>query len=106
MPSEKPLETPTALESKLESEYDSGSGGIPFLYYGGLYTSAGSYYNGNEDVLTGFSFNQIAAAVAKGNNTVASNIDATAGVMISAICQMTGGKPGTVCSSFPKAITS
>ncbi len=31
---------------------------------------------------------------------------ANAGAIISNLCQLTHGKPGNVCSAFPKAITS
>jgi hypothetical protein len=99
----KPLQTPTAAEQTIADKYDT-SGDIPFVYFDGKAQFDGAEYSAG--LLAGKSFQQIADDIKAGTSPLASSVTADAGVLVSMICKMTGGKPGNVCSSFPKPITS
>jgi thiol-disulfide isomerase/thioredoxin len=105
------LQTPTAAQEAIINKYDT-SGDIPFAYFNGKAIISGAEYdpsllgskqNGPSSKLT---FQQIANSISGGTSTLSSNVVADAGVIVSDICAMTGGKPANVCSLFPKPITS
>ncbi len=97
------LQTPTAAQDAIISKYDSGQN-IPFVYFNGKSYLSGAEYN--PQLLQGKTFDEIANQVAAGKTSLASSVYANAGTIVSHICHMTGGKPGSVCKSFPKPITS
>jgi hypothetical protein len=97
------LQTATAAEDKIQAKYDP-EGYIPFLYFNGKAEFNGAEYNAG--LLAGKSFDQVAASIDGGTSKLASSAIADAGVLVSMLCRMTGGKPGNVCSLFPKPITS
>ncbi|HEX4016597.1 MAG TPA: DUF929 family protein [Frankiaceae bacterium] len=88
------LQTPTAAQEALVAKY--GSGAIPFLDFGNKYTIEGASYSSAP--LVGKSFDEIAAATADPNSDVGKGVLGTANVMTVAICDVTGGKPSTVCN--------
>lgn len=105
------LQTPTPAENAIAAKYDT-SGDIPFVYFNGKAIISGAEYdpsllgsaaNGPASTMT---FQQIADSIVAGTSTLSSNVVADAGVIVSDICRMTGGQPGSVCSLFPKPITS
>ncbi len=87
------LQTPTAAQQAIVAKY--GSGHIPFLDFGNRYTIEGGSYS--SDPLVGKSFDEIAAAVANPSTDVGKSVLGTANVFTAAICNVTGGKPGSVC---------
>jgi hypothetical protein len=89
-----PLQTPNAVQSAIVAKY--GSGSIPFLDFGNKYTIEGASYS--SDPLVGKSFDEIAAATADPNSDIGKGVLGTANVMTVAICDVTGGKPSSVCN--------
>ncbi|MHB1534090.1 MAG: hypothetical protein ACYC1D_05665, partial [Acidimicrobiales bacterium] len=59
----------------------------------------------NPSTLQGLSMAQIAQQAADPATAVARGIDATAGVISARLCQLTGGRPGAVCSAFTRSPT-
>lgn len=99
----KKLQTPTAAEQAILNHYDSG-GSIPFVYFDGKAVLVGAEYD--PQLLAGDTVSQVAAAIGKGGTTLAESVYANAGVLISDLCAVTGGKPGSVCDAFPHQIAS
>ena len=98
-----PLDTLTPGEQSLVSTYNAppytaSSGGIPFIDVGGKYVQQGATYN--PQVLAGKTASEIAAALADPTSDIATSLDSTAAVFIKALCTLTNGQPGAVCSAF------
>lgn len=96
------LQTPTKAEVALLQKYTKGS--IPFVDIGGQAAIEGAELNAH--LLAGYSHAQILHQIDQGSSTLAANIDANAGAIISNLCHLTHGKPGNVCSAFPKPLRS
>ena len=96
------LQQATAPENALVSKFDSG-GSIPFVYFDGKASIIGAEYN--PPLLIGKKFSEVTSEISAGTTPLASSVQADAGAIISELCQVTGGKPGNVCSLFPHAIT-
>jgi thiol-disulfide isomerase/thioredoxin len=97
-----PLQTPTAQQQQLMSQYDAppysqSSGGIPFVDIGNQYVTSGAGYS--PQLLAGLSQQQIAAKLSNPHDPVTQAIVGNANYLTAAICQMTGQQPGAVCSS-------
>jgi len=102
-----PLQTPTALESALIVKYDTakyfpglaGSSGnpIPFMSFANQFLVSGASYD--PGVLSGQTREQIAAGLKSPSSPITQAIIASANYQTAAICTLTGGKPGKVCSS-------
>jgi thiol-disulfide isomerase/thioredoxin len=94
-----PLQNTTAAQQNLWQKYDSSASGVgyPFIDFGNQYViTAPSYDPG---VLAGLTWAQVAAALHNPNSAVAQGADGTANLITAAICKMTKGQPGSVCSS-------
>ena len=89
-----PLETPTASQAALISKYSPQS--IPFIDFGNKYGIAGASYS--SDPLVGKSFDEIAAASADPSTDIGKSVLGTANVFTATICNVTDGKPGSVCN--------
>ena len=96
-----PLDTLTAQEQAIFRKYVP-SGSIPFIDFGNRYLVSGASYN--PTAIQGLSETQIADALASASSAAAKGIVGTANAMTAALCKLTNGKPGSVCS-LP-AITS
>jgi hypothetical protein len=98
-----PLQSLTAADSQLVSTYDapptlpSGTtpGTIPFLDAGNKWVLSGASYDAG--LLEGKTWSQIASAAASGTG-LGRQLDGTANWMTAALCSLTNGKPGNVCS--------
>ena len=88
------LQTPTSQQTDLLTKYDT-KGSIPFVDYGNKFTTIGASYD--PTVLKGKSFDEIAAAVADPSSAIGKSVLGAANVLTAAICETTGGKPGSVC---------
>jgi hypothetical protein len=88
------LQTPTAAEQELFKQY--ANGGFPFVDIGNRYLSGPQFDPGD---LAGLTWAQIAADVQNPSSQIAKDIDGSANILTAALCQMTGGQPGNVCSS-------
>jgi hypothetical protein len=108
----KPLERPSKMVQRLATKYDSAAyftsnnaGGIPFINFGGRYVEDGSMYS--PAVLHGATWPQIVRSFQAPTQGIGASILGTANRYTAAICQMTGGKPGSICNaSYVKSAAS
>lgn len=89
------LENPTPTETALFNRY--GGQSIPFVDIGNQYLLPQVQYV--PSALAGLSWSQVAAAMRSPSSTVAGDIDGAANILTAAICKITNGQPGGVCSS-------
>jgi thiol-disulfide isomerase/thioredoxin len=94
-----PLQNTTSQQQALWAKYDTSDGytGYPFIDFGNKYVLKAPTYD--PAVLAGMSWAQVAAALHNPSSAVAKGADGSANLITAAICKMTGGKPGNVCSS-------
>ncbi len=86
------------FETYDRQQYTGGTdGGIPFVMIGNLYAWAGATYNG--DTLNTYTFDQIANLLADPSNPVGREILGAANQITALICDLTGGRPASVCSA-------
>ena len=98
--SSKPLQPVSKAQQALWSKYDTnaqGQVGYPFMDFGGKTIITGPLFS--PQVLHGLSWQQVASKLQDPNDPVAKNVDAAANYITAAICKMTGGKPGSVCTA-------
>lgn len=91
-----PLDTPTAAQAAIFTKYDA-KGSVPFMDFGNKFVVVGATYD--PGVLKGKSFDEIAADLTDPSTDVAKNILGNANTLTAAVCEMTGGKPGSVCDT-------
>jgi thiol-disulfide isomerase/thioredoxin len=98
------LQQPTPAELRLISKYDAPpnvpsaeSGAFPFIDIGNRYLDIGAQYA--PSVLAGLTWSQVAAALSSASSSVARDIDGAANTITAALCKITGGKPGNVCTA-------
>ena len=89
------LENPTPQETALFNKYAGGS--IPFVDFGNQHLVPQAQFL--PSALQGMSWSQVAAAMQTPSSAVAKDIDGAANIDTAAICAMTNGQPGSVCSS-------
>lgn len=88
------LETPTAAQQALWNKYNANS--YPFIDFGNKYVlKAPSYDPGT---LAGMTWAQVAQAMHDPSSKVAQGADGAANLITAAICKMTSGQPGSVCT--------
>jgi thiol-disulfide isomerase/thioredoxin len=100
-----PLQTITKSDTALMNKYDvppyvpssQYDGSFPFVDFGNQYVIAGASYD--PGYLHGMTWAQVAAALKNPASPIAKRIDGTANQITAAICKITGGKPGNVCTS-------
>jgi thiol-disulfide isomerase/thioredoxin len=97
----KKLETPSKKVQQLLKEYDVNpqtgqSGGIPFVDVGNRWKFGVQYRPG---LLKGMSHAQIAEAIGKPSSKVGKAIIGSANTLTATFCQLTDGKPGSVCNA-------
>jgi len=94
------LQQPTAEQQALWQKYDStgnGSVGYPFIDFGNKYVIKTPIFD--PAVLAGMTWAQVASALHNPSSPVAQGALGAANLMTAAICKMTGGQPGNVCTS-------
>jgi hypothetical protein len=89
------LQQPTAQEAALFARYANGS--IPFLDIANRYLLPQTQYSPED--LSGLTWAQIAAAMQDPSSHVATDIDGAANTLTAAMCTLTHGQPGNVCTS-------
>jgi Domain of unknown function (DUF929) len=100
-----PLQNTTSAQMALWTKYDSSANGLgyPFIDFGNKYViKAPSYDPG---VLAGMTWAQVAAALHNPSSPVAQGADGAANLITAAICKMTNGQPGNVCTA-PGVVTA
>ncbi len=100
----KPLDTLPAADSAVLATFDAppyvpadAKGSIPFLDIGGVYIASGASFS--SDLLAGKSHEQIATALSDPRSDIARAVDGSANAITAAICDVTGGKPASVCTA-------
>jgi hypothetical protein len=91
------LETPTKEQSALVTKYDGANGSIPFLDFGNKYISSGATYD--YSVLQGKSADEISADILDPTSAVSKGVLGAANAITAGLCEMTSGKPATVCDT-------
>jgi thiol-disulfide isomerase/thioredoxin len=89
------LQQPTAQEAALFARYANGS--IPVLDIANRYLLPQTQYSPED--LSGLTWAQIAAAMQDPSSHVATDIDGAANTLTAAMCTLTHGQPGNVCTS-------
>jgi hypothetical protein len=97
------LQNTTAAQQALWTKYDTSvtdgvsSTGYPFIDFGNKYVLKDPTYD--PGTLAGMTWAQVAAALHNPSSAVAQGALGSANLMTAAICKMTGGNPGNVCTS-------
>jgi len=99
------LQPLTALDKQVMGKYDvppyvqtsAESGSFPFVDFGNQYVIDGASYD--PAILKGLTWEQISSALKDPSSPVAKSADGAANLITAAICKLTGGKPGNVCTS-------
>ena len=89
------LQQPTAQEKALFARYAGGS--IPFLDIANRYLLPQTQYSPQD--ISGRTWAQIATAMQDPSSNVAKDIDGAANTLTAAMCTLTHGQPGGVCTS-------
>ena len=89
------LQQPTAQEAALFNRYANGS--LPFVDIANRYLLPQAQYSPQD--LSGLTWAQIAKAMQDPSSQVARDIDGAANTLTAAICKVTNGQPGGVCTS-------
>jgi thiol-disulfide isomerase/thioredoxin len=99
------LQNTTAAQMALWQKYDSSSGsvGYPFIDFGNKYVIKLPSFD--PAVLAGMTWSQVAAALHNPSSSVAQGADGAANLITAAICKMTNGQPGSVCTA-PGVVTA
>lgn len=90
------LQAPSAQVASIDAA-DNPQGSIPFIDIGNRYTVISAQYTPGD--LSGATLAEIAASLSHPTTTVAQDIIGSANYITAAICKITGGKPGSVCTS-------
>lgn len=98
----QPLDTPTAQQQQLLDTFDGppyvqSTGAIPFVDLADKFIISGASYS--PGVLAALTPAQVGARLAEAATPVAQGIDGSANVITAALCRLTGGRPGPVCSA-------
>jgi Domain of unknown function (DUF929) len=89
------LQQPTAQEAALFARYANGS--LPFLDLANRYVLPQTQYSPQD--ISGLTWAQIATAMQDPSSHVATDIDGAANTLTAAMCTLTHGQPGSVCTS-------
>lgn len=89
------LQQPTAQQAALFARYANGS--LPFVDIGNRYILPQAQYLPAD--VEGLTWAQVAAAMRDPSSKVAKDIDGAANVLTAAMCTLTHGQPGGVCTS-------
>jgi len=90
-----PLQAPTAGEQEILARYEVE--GIPFLDVADSWATSGSY--ANPAVVSGMSWQQIAATLSEPASVAGQAIDGGAEILAAQICEVDGEQPARVCDS-------
>jgi hypothetical protein len=90
------FKAPTAAQKAAIGAFDPKFN-VPVSDFGGLYGMVGSPFVPN--LMAGLTWSQIAGALASPTNKLTKQIDGSANLFSAAFCQLTKGKPVSVCTS-------
>jgi hypothetical protein len=104
------LQTPTAAQQALLSQYDPGANGytgaIPFIDMGNKYVEVGNLYPYDPTVIDGKSWSQIGAALSQPKSAIAQGVLGSANYMTAGICKLTNNQPASACTPAIQALES
>ena len=89
------LQQPTSQQAALFGRY--GAGSFPFVDIGNRFVLPQTQYP--PPALAGLTWGQVAAAMHDPSSPIAKDIDGAANILTRAICTLTHGQPGSVCSA-------
>jgi len=92
-----PLQTPTAAEEKLQSDYDPGTY-IPYIDFGNKYAQVGNLSPLTPTMLDGLTWQQVATDMSNPSSSVGQAIIANANYETAAICTLTNNQPASACT--------
>jgi hypothetical protein len=92
-----PLDTLTAAQQAVLAEYSS-NGAVPFVDLGNRYVMTGATFS--PSVLTGLTHQQVVTSLGAPDSPVAAAVLGSANAFTAALCQLTGGQPGDVCTGI------
>jgi thiol-disulfide isomerase/thioredoxin len=94
-----PLQNTTSAQLALWEKYDSSANGLgyPFIDIGNKYVITGPLYD--PAVLAGLSWAQVATDLHNPSSRVAQAAGGAANLLTAAMCKMTNGQPGSVCTA-------
>jgi hypothetical protein len=99
-----PLDTPTALQRAVLTEYDAppyvaagSAGAVPFVDLGNRFVMSGASFS--PGLLAGLTHEQIVTALGAPDSGVAKAVLGSANAFTAALCDLTGGQPGEVCGT-------
>ncbi len=95
-----PLQSTTSAQQALWTKYTQQS--YPFIDFGDKYVIKAPLFDAG--ILAGMTWAQVAAALHNPASPVAQGADGVANMITAAICKMTNGQPGSVCTS--KGVTT
>lgn len=93
---QKPLEQIASTDQELMQKLGA-SGSIPWMTFGGVSTSEGATFNGEN--LVGKSHDEIANALKDPNSEIAKGVIGAANLQTAQICKLTNSQPAKVCNS-------
>lgn len=99
------LQKLTPLDNQEMAKYDvppyvpnkNYDGSFPFVDFGSKYVIDGASYD--PAILKGLTWAEVAADLKNPDSPVAKDVDGATNLITAAICKLTGGQPGSVCSS-------
>jgi hypothetical protein len=98
-----PLDTLTPAQRAVMAEYDAppyvsaeSAGAVPFVDLGNRFMMTGATFS--PGLLSGLSHEQIVAALASPDGPVGGAVLGSANAFTAALCALTGGQPGEVCT--------
>jgi hypothetical protein len=108
----KALDKLSSADEKIVDKYDQApyvsggsAGAIPFIDIGGTYISSGATYD--PGLLAGKTQGEVGKALSDTSSPIATAVNGSANLFSAAICQVTQGRPASVCgSSAVKAATA
>jgi hypothetical protein len=96
------LESPTSTQNSIFTQFAGSQPSYPFLYFNGKYVLLSASFD--YSVLSGKSWNEIAAALSDPNSSITKAVVGGANTITATICILTGDQPASACS--PPAIKS
>ncbi len=91
----KELQKVSSADQALAKKY--GTGSIPFLLYGGQFTTQGATFDGAE--LSNMSAADVATQMLKPSTSISKGIIGASNVIAAQICKLTKSQPSNVCNS-------
>lgn len=99
------LETPTAAQQAVVTQYEGTGGSIPFISFGNKYIQTGDLPMLSPSNLTG-DWTKIASDLANPSSSNAKAVLSAANFMTAAICKLTNNQPASACTSTIQGLQS